>query len=155
FRVLPSDREGTHKIQVATSNGKLSVVARSEFAVPAAPRPALTAERTAAAVRPPRRRETVSSVSVDKIRLRAATHALADTNGAVRIRLIVDVHAPAAAPASALALGYKLAAGDRIVAEDGRVVPVVRDGTGDAAPVSYIAFRNVPPGRYSLRLSAS
>ena len=41
------------------------------------------------------------------------------------------------------------------MAETGRIVPVTHNGDGSAQPISYFAFRNVPPGRYKLELSAS
>jgi hypothetical protein len=34
-------------------------------------------------------------------------------------------------------------------------VPVTHNDDGSAQPISYFAFRNVPPGRYKLELSAS
>jgi VWFA-related protein len=158
FRVLPADREGAHRISIGTTRPSLTVVARAQFAIPAAarrPATSSTAERASVERRASRRPETISSVSIDKVRLRVATHSVADTDGTVRVLLSIDVQDPAATPVTALALGYKLTAGDRIVADTGRVVPVVRDSTGGAQPINYFAFRNLPPGRYSLQLSAS
>jgi len=154
FRVEPKDREGTHQIKLTVSRPGTTLMARSQFMVPASERPSTTsAAPVAAAIS--RRANRSSSLDIDKINLRVATRAIAESDGSVRILLSVDVRDPRATPVTALALGYKLVSGDRVLAETGQVVPVTRSADGQTDPISYIAFRNIPAGRYSLQLSAS
>ncbi|HEY7284574.1 MAG TPA: VWA domain-containing protein, partial [Vicinamibacterales bacterium] len=154
FRVEPRDREGTHQIKLTVSRPGTTVVARSQFRVTASEKPSTT---TAAPVSAPVSRRSIrsSSLDIDKINLRVATRAIAEPDGSVRILLSVDVRDPRPTPVTALALGYKLVSGDRVLAETGQVVPVTRGADGQTDPISYIAFRNIPAGRYSLQLSAS
>jgi VWFA-related protein len=147
FRVLPTDGEGPHQIKLASARTDLSVHARSQFVKPSA-----TAH--AAPARTPPANTTFSSLKIDKTTLRLATRSIPDTDGRIRLVLSVDVLDPAANPVSALALGYKLKAGDRILADTGRIVPVVRDVDG-ARPISYVAFQGLTPGQYKLDVSAS
>ena len=151
FRALATDQEGPHKIKLAATDSALSTHARSEFVMT----PVRRGPVPTAAASDSRRREPVSSVNIDKITLRVATRAIPDAGGTIRILFSVDVQEPAAHPVSALALGYKLTAGDRLIADTGRVVPVTHNADGSTAPISYIAFQGVPPGRYKLELSAS
>jgi len=153
FRVLPSDREGAHQIRLVSTKTASSTHSRSHFVMTPLARPASAANGSAVAA--PRHRDAFSSVTIDKVTLRVATRSIADADGTVRILFSVDVQEPAAHSISALALGYKLTAGDRLVADTGRVVPVTHTADGAAEPISYIAFRGVPPGRYKLELSAS
>jgi hypothetical protein len=154
FRVEPKDREGTHQIKLAVSRPGARVVARSHFTVTASEKPAATLAAPVPATIS-RRANRSSSLDIDKINLRVATRTIAESDGSVRVLLSVDVRDPRATPATALALGYKLVSGDRVLAETGRVVPVTRSADGQTDPISYIAFRNIPAGRYSLQLSAS
>src|SRR5262249_963708 len=152
FRVLPADRQGNHSIRIATARSRISIVARSQFSIPAASRTVTSAAARTTSDPAAKRRDPFSSVSIDKTRLRVATHSASDANGTMLILLSVDVQEVAAHPITALALGYKLVAGDRVVSDSGRVVPVAHAPDGAPAPISYVAFRNVPPGRYSLQL---
>jgi hypothetical protein len=89
------------------------------------------------------------------VALQLATRSIADANGTIRILFSLDVRDTAARATSALALGYKLKAGDRIVADSGRVVPITHGPDGAAQSISYIAFQHLAPGTYELQLSAS
>ena len=154
FRVLPNDREGPHQIKIAAANPAFSVMARTQFAVTSGDRPA-TSAATVTSSRASREHAAFSSLNIDKTKLRVATRSIAEADGTVRILLSLDVNDTPAHPITALALGYKLTSGDRVVAETGRVVPVTHNEDGSAQPISYFAFRNVPLGRYKLEISAS
>ena len=144
FRVTAADEAGPHAIALRTSRPGATVHARSRFIVgTASPRPSsVTTSRGA------------SSFTLDKAKLRVNTRTIADAGGMVRILISLDMN-DGTAQTSALALGYKLTSGGRIVADSGRVVPVMRRIDGGAEPISYIAFQGLPPGTYELRLSVS
>jgi VWFA-related protein len=148
FRVLPTDGEGPHQIRLTSARAGISVHARSQFVKPAATARATTAART------PPARTSFSSLKIDKTTVRVATRSIPDADGRIRLVLSVDVLDPAGSPVTALALGYKLKAGDRTLVDTGRIVPVVHDADG-AQPVSYVAFQGLTPGQYKLDVSAS
>jgi VWFA-related protein len=156
FRVAPTDRDGPHQIRLQTTRPKLSVHARAQFVMTTVVRRASSAESTDAPglASLPRRSDAPSSFTIDKVKLQLATRSIADADGTVRILFSLDVRDPVA-HTSALALGYKLRAGDRVVADSGRLVPVTLGPDGTAQPISYIAFQGLPPGTYELQLSAS
>jgi VWFA-related protein len=156
FRVTAADAEGPHQIRLQTTRPALSVHARAQFVMtPIALRAAGEPAAIPRSGNQPRRSDAPSSFAIDKVACQLATRAIADTNGTVRILFSLDVRDPAAHLTSALALGYKLKAGDRVVADSGRVVPVTRGPDGAAQPISYIAFQGLAPGTYELQLSAS
>jgi VWFA-related protein len=157
FRVAAADRDGPHEIRLQTTRPRLSVHARAQFVMTPVARRASSSEHGEVPRSPgsPRRSDEASSFAIDKVALQVATRAIADANGTVRILFSVDVRDPAAHRTSALALGYKLKAGDRIVADSGRLVPVTRGPDGTTQPISYIAFQGLAPGTYELQLSAS
>jgi VWFA-related protein len=157
FRVAPTDGDGPHKIRLQTTRPALTVHARAQFVMTPVLRRASSGEPGDIPRSPgqPRRSDAPSSFAIDKVALQLATRTIADANGTVRILFSLDVRDPAAHVTSALALGYKLKAGDRIVADSGRVVPVTRGPDGTAQPISYIAFQGLAPGTYELQLSAS
>jgi VWFA-related protein len=164
FRATPADTDGPHTIALKTTRQALTVHARAQFVMTApALRAALapgaaTGTGPSAVPRPaaaPRRSDAASAFSIDKVAVQVATRSIADANGKIRILLSLDVRDPAAHETSALALGYKLRVGDRIVTDSGRVVPVTRGPDGIAQPISYIAFQGLAPGTYELQLSAS
>jgi VWFA-related protein len=149
FRVLPADRDGPHEVQVTTALKGVSLYARSQFVkTPVAV--SVAAPPRAAAVK-----STFSSLKIDKTTLRVATRSIPDAGGRIRLVFSVDVLDQAANPISALALGYKLKAGNRVVADTGRIVPVTHGANGSADPISYVAFQGLAPGQYQLELSAS
>ena len=150
FRVLPTDGDGPHQIQLASARAGVSVHARSQFVKP----PAATAHATTTIARTPPAKASFSSLKIDKTIVRVATRSIPDADGRIRLVLSVDVLDPAGSPVTALALGYKLKAGDRTLADTGRIVPVVHDADG-AQPVSYVAFQGLTPGQYKLDVSAS
>jgi hypothetical protein len=156
FRVAPTDRDGPHQIRLETTRPKLTVHARARFVMTTAVRRASSGDSTEVPrlAGQPRRSDATSSFTIDKVNLQLATRSIADANGTVRILFSLDVRDPAA-HTSALALGYKLRAGQRIVADTGRMVPVTLGADGSAQPISYIAFQGLPPGTYELQLSAS
>jgi VWFA-related protein len=149
FRVLPGDRDGPHQVQLTSSAAGASLHARTQFVkTPVVARTAMPARTSS--VKP-----SFSTMKMDKTTLQVATRSIADANGRVRIVFSLDVLDQAANPVSALALGYKLKAGDRVVAETGQVVPVTHGADGRAEPVSYVAFQGLAPGQYKLEVSAS
>jgi hypothetical protein len=155
--VAPTDHDGPHQIRLQTTRPKLNVHARAQFVMTTVARRASSGEpgETARSVSRPRRSDAPSLFAIDKMTVQMATRAIADANGTVRILFSLDVRDPAAHQTTALALGYKLRAGDRIVADSGRVVPVTRGPDGTPQPISYIAFQGLPAGTYELQLSAS
>ncbi|HEY2150943.1 MAG TPA: VWA domain-containing protein [Vicinamibacterales bacterium] len=144
FRLTAADGDGPHAISLRTTRLGATIHARARFLVPTSAR------------RPPSATVGVgaSSFTLDKAKLLVSTRAIADAGGLVRILFSLDMN-DGTAHTSALALGYKLTSGSRIVADSGRVVPVTRGIDGVAEPISYIAFQALPPGTYELRLSVS
>jgi VWFA-related protein len=165
FRSTPADTDGPHKIALKATRQSLSVHARAQFVMTTAelrpssagPGAGLRAGPSAGPrpVTAPRRSDAASAFTIDKVAVQVATRSIADANGKIRILLSLDVRDPAAHETAALALGYKLRVGDRIVTDSGRVVPVTRGPDGKAQPISYIAFQGLAPGTYELQLSAS
>ncbi len=157
FQVTPADAEGPHHIKLRATRPSLSVHAREQFVVtPAALRASAgVPSKVTRANGAPRRSDTPSAFTIDKVALQLATRSIADANGTIRILFSLDVRDTAAHATSALALGYKLKAGDRIVADNGRVVPITHGPDGVAQSISYIAFQHLAPGTYELQLSAS
>jgi hypothetical protein len=153
FRVLPLDVDGAHRIGLRTRSA-LDVHARTQFVISAATRRP-TSSSGASSAPAGRRVDAPSMFTLDKVALQLATRSIADANGTIRILISIDVRDPANHETSALALGYKLKMGDRLVADGGRLVPVTRTSDGVARPVSYIAFQGLQPGTYELELSAS
>ncbi len=144
FRVTTADRDGAHAIALRTSRPGATIHARARFVVGTTSRRAPSATVGGGA----------SSFTLDKAKMQVSTRAIADTRGLVRILFSLDMN-DGTAQTSALALGYKLTSGGRVVADSGRVVPVTRGSDGTAQPISYIAFQALPPGAYELRLSVS
>ncbi len=158
FQVTAADGEGPHHIKLETIKPGLVVHARTQFAMSKAAAPRTTANIGASersSVAPSRRADAPSTFNIDKSTVQLATRSIADANGTIRILVSFDVRDPSAHATTALALGYKLKLGDRIIADTGRVVPVERQPDGSAQPISYIAFQGLAPGTYELQLSAS
>jgi VWFA-related protein len=157
FQVTTADVEGPHQIKLQVSRSGIRVHARAQFAMskitPRTTAAGATGEGSTA--KPSRRADAASTFTIDKSTLQLATRSIADANGTVRILFSLDVRDPSAHETSALALGYKLKLGDRIVADTGRLVPVQREPDGTAQPISFIAFQGLAPGTYELQLSAS
>jgi len=158
FQATAADAEGPHQIKLQTTRPGIAVHARAEFAMTKAAAVRTTSAAAAgdvSSVRASRRPDAASTFSIDKTTVQLATRSIADANGTVRILVSLDVRDPPAHATTALALGYKLKLGDRIIADTGRVVPVERQPDGTPQPVSYIAFHDLAPGTYELQLSAS
>jgi VWFA-related protein len=158
FQVTPADGEGPHQIKLQATRPGVVVHARAQFAMNKAAPARTTSNRAggeASSVSPSRRADAASTFNIDKSTVQLATRSIADANGTIRILVSLDVRDPAAHATSALALGYKLKLGDRIIADTGRVVPVQREPDGTTQPISYIAFQGLAPGTYELQLSAS
>ena len=156
FQATSADTDGPHQIKLQVTRPDAIVHARAQFAMnKAASRTAASDAAGAAPSRGARRADAPSTFNIDKATLQLATRSIAGANGTIRILFSLDVRDAADHKTSALALGYKLKAGDRIVADTGRVVPVARDADGATQPISYIAFQGLAPGTYELQLSAS
>ena len=158
FQATPDDSEGPHQIKLQATRPGIIVHARAQFAITKAGPSRTTANAAAggsSSVSSSRRPDAASTFNIDKSTVQLATRSIADANGTIRILVSLDVRDPSAHATSALALGYKLKLGDRIIADTGRVVPVERAPDGTTQPISYIAFQGLAPGSYELQLSAS
>ncbi len=144
FRVTAADGDGPHAIALRTIRRGATVHTRDRFIVGTTSRPSPSTTASGG----------TSSFRLDKAKMQVSTRAIADAGGLVRILFSLDMN-DGPAQTSALALGYKLTTGDRVVADSGRVVPVTRRSDGTVQPISYIAFQALPPGTYELRLSVS
>lgn len=156
FQATSADGEGPHRIRLQVTRPDATVHARAQFAMNrVASHPSASGTAAVVPSRGSRRADAPSTFTIDKATLQLATRSIADANGTIRILFSLDVRDQADHQTSALALGYKLKLGDRIVAETGRVVPVERAPDGTTQPISYIAFQGLAPGTYQLQLSAS
>jgi VWFA-related protein len=143
FDVLAGDRDDkAHRIRLTTSRRGVAIHARAEFVVPSAARQDARMMRGLLS----------SPFHVNTLALRVGTYVLQDTQ-ASKVRILLSVEAPDAVLARPATIAYQLTTGNRVVGEDARTIEAQQAASSTSGPLSWVAFRNLSQGAYTLKVS--